>query len=709
MHKASAISIAAFVCGALSLAQPAFADTVGPISFETPDYSIGIINGQQGWSATGSAGSGCAVYDEGVASSLGTAGFGAQSFRISNAVTSGCFGDQAFGPALSTPAGESGADNGSYGAATPASRFDTSFDIFAIPGSTGDTLSISPDRGDGSRMSYLRFENPGDGKVHVYFDDVTDSSHATNADTFNEFEIAQLDASVPHHVELTIDFAAGPDNDLVNVSLDGALTFTGTTWEDYYRYDTESNPSSTPDYTRTVRTMLFRAGGSPVSATSGKGYLIDNLSYGSSETPAAPTPASCPAGTARSSSPVETVSVDSHSATPALSGTLVSGQPYLFVSSGTWQNGGINAADTAFASVNGWLTHFAGYNIAPYFLGANEFQLMVDGSFVNWGAYSPAHSYAHLYIGSGAPASLMIFDGDSHGGPGAFNAGWYGDNSGSLSVSIYQCVAPPQVHIFKFVDGAQATAENQTATFPMVTSWVSSTLGTVNDVPFTLSPTPWGPGVAYEASYIGGAVGDDYSTHEVTSGNDVVGASCSDGKPFALVGYTTGDSLAQAQQGTPTTDTPAFTNLQADKYVIVWNKTCPQLGSISGMKYEDKNRNGHKDSTESGLQGWVIRLIDPHGHVIATTTTAADGTYSFANLQPGTYTVRETHQKGWKRWSKNPKPIVLTAGASATDVNFGNAKTRRGEKDDDSRDDDRNDQHGFDYAHEHPDYGQHQD
>src|SRR5262245_46385645 len=56
------------------------------ITFETPTYTLGNINGQNGWSKTG-------PFDHAVSSSNGTAGFGAQSFRVSNAITSGTFGD----------------------------------------------------------------------------------------------------------------------------------------------------------------------------------------------------------------------------------------------------------------------------------------------------------------------------------------------------------------------------------------------------------------------------------------------------------------------------------------------------------------------------------------------------------------------------------------------------------------------------------------
>ena len=115
------------------------------------------------------------------------------------------------------------------------------------------------------------------------------------------------------------------------------------------------------------------------------------------------------------------------------------------------------------------------------------------------------------------------------------------------------------------------------------------------------------------------------------------------------------------------------------------------------MKYNDLNHNGRKDIHEPGLPGWTIKLRTGHNTVL-TTVTAADGTYTFANLPAGKYVVREVHQKGWKRMSKNPKPIVLAAGANVTHVTFGNAQKQKWEKDDTDNDDNRDDQPGFFHA-----------
>ncbi|MDQ3933482.1 MAG: chitobiase/beta-hexosaminidase C-terminal domain-containing protein [Actinomycetota bacterium] len=73
--------------------------------------------------------------------------------------------------------------------------------------------------------------------------------------------------------------------------------------------------------------------------------------------------------------------------------------------------------------------------------------------------------------------------------------------------------------------------------------------------------------------------------------------------------------------------------------------------SIAGEKYEDLNADGDRDSGEPALSGKTIKL-DPGTPSDASdddsTTTAADGTYSFANLTPGTtYRVYDEGEAGW--------------------------------------------------------------
>jgi hypothetical protein len=251
-------------------APAASADLVGPITFESPAYSPGDINGQQGWSKTG-------PYDVAVADVSAFPGaaprfvFGNQALRLSDAVTSGSFGDQTFSPALAKPAGE----------AVSNRSFDMAFLISTTQKTQqpGAHTTVSPDQGDGSRVSYLRFEDQADG-VHVFFDDVTDPGPLGTVANFNETDIATIKRGVAHLVLMSIDFKPGPHNDKVKVWIDGRLEANGTTWEDYYRYDPEQlgNGNQVPN----VNKVLFREAGLPTPANFGQGFLVDDLTYASS-------------------------------------------------------------------------------------------------------------------------------------------------------------------------------------------------------------------------------------------------------------------------------------------------------------------------------------------------------------------------------------------------------------------------------------------
>ena len=78
----------------------------------------------------------------------------------------------------------------------------------------------------------------------------------------------------------------------------------------------------------------------------------------------------------------------------------------------------------------------------------------------------------------------------------------------------------------------------------------------------------------------------------------------------------------------------------------------PDPGTVSGQVFTDFNNNGvlETGAGEAGLAGVALTLIgtdlggDP---VNLSTTTAADGTYSFANVPAGTYTITETQPSGY--------------------------------------------------------------
>ena len=103
---------------------------------------------------------------------------------------------------------------------------------------------------------------------------------------------------------------------------------------------------------------------------------------------------------------------------------------------------------------------------------------------------------------------------------------------------------------------------------------------------------------------------------------------------------------------------------------------------ITGTIYRDGNRSGALDSDEKLYEGVTVQLRDKDGNVVATTTTDADGTYSFDKLPAGTYSVTvvqdgpiaSLEQTGDPDATKDnaSEPITLNNdNPSKTDINFG--------------------------------------
>ncbi|MBC7231049.1 MAG: hypothetical protein H5T74_11750 [Actinobacteria bacterium] len=69
--------------------------------------------------------------------------------------------------------------------------------------------------------------------------------------------------------------------------------------------------------------------------------------------------------------------------------------------------------------------------------------------------------------------------------------------------------------------------------------------------------------------------------------------------------------------------------------------------AVTGYKWLDTNANGQFDEGEKGLEGVTIRLLDDGGGVLATLTSASDGSYAFRELRAGAYRVEEVMPEGY--------------------------------------------------------------
>jgi hypothetical protein len=228
---------------------------------------VGSVNGQEDWESTG-------PFDQSIVeNNYGYNSFGCKSIRISNSVTSGSFGDQTFTYSVANEAGESVSTNGGKSGGVRQNHFEAEFDFATTTPvhQPGLALSVSPDRGDGSRMSYLQLKDEAAGVTVIFYDTPGTTSPANFSPTTIATGLSRLDS---HTIKFVVDYLEGPSNDIVKIYVDGILVHTGTTWENYFRYDVESAAEQTP---RTTDSLIFRASGTAVPANAGNGFLFDNF------------------------------------------------------------------------------------------------------------------------------------------------------------------------------------------------------------------------------------------------------------------------------------------------------------------------------------------------------------------------------------------------------------------------------------------------
>jgi protocatechuate 3,4-dioxygenase beta subunit len=139
-----------------------------------------------------------------------------------------------------------------------------------------------------------------------------------------------------------------------------------------------------------------------------------------------------------------------------------------------------------------------------------------------------------------------------------------------------------------------------------------------------------------------------------------------------------------ARQGwTPTTPAEVTVNIPSTANKVNFGNRIvsppANQGSILGVKFNDLNKNGNRNSGEPGLQGWTIQLKNASNlTVIKTSTTSSDGSYAFLNLVPGVYVVGEVNQAGWTQSKPAVGPggqvylFTLAAGETKQGIDFGN-------------------------------------
>ncbi len=168
-------------------------------------------------------------------------------------------------------------------------------------------------------------------------------------------------------------------------------------------------------------------------------------------------------------------------------------------------------------------------------------------------------------------------------------------------------------------------------------------------------------------------------------------------------GNTTGSSLLDFALGTMGTVSGSFTAdgalappnaiggiaIADGQNGINYNFGHVQPVTVSGLVYQDTNGNGVLDSGEPGIGGVTLTLSGTNNlgnSVTATTTTAANGTYSFTTynggqfIPPGTYQITETQPSGYLAGSTNVGTVNGTVvGTVVTSSTIGSIREMTGQ------------------------------
>ena len=273
--------LATVVSIALLPSAVAAADSV-KTEFEAPLFHLGSVNEQDGWkSATPfdipSLPHG---YDQEVVANGGAppASFGGQSLRLSNAYNPApdTFPPEYHFQTYSKPTTEAAGD----GLANTEYTAQFSF-ISTKPDEeqSGLVVKLSPDNGEGGRMSYIGLYDSPDGIEVIFYDTPQPDGE------FAGYELATppLARDVPHTIKFWMKLNPGPNNDLVRIYIDNhdaGQCF--TTWENFYRASSQPVPTSD--------TLLFLSGGThgDIPSLVGGGYRFDNVTVTTGNGPGPP-------------------------------------------------------------------------------------------------------------------------------------------------------------------------------------------------------------------------------------------------------------------------------------------------------------------------------------------------------------------------------------------------------------------------------------
>ncbi len=129
----------------------------------------------------------------------------------------------------------------------------------------------------------------------------------------------------------------------------------------------------------------------------------------------------------------------------------------------------------------------------------------------------------------------------------------------------------------------------------------------------------------------------NYLFDDLTPGDYSIRITKPDG--FAISPINQGGNDAADSDLDPATGQSAVYTLSPDETDLSADGGLYELAALGDFVWNDSDHDGIQDSTETGVMGVTVRLLNGNSIQIAETTTDNDGFYIFRNLDPGTYQV----------------------------------------------------------------------
>lgn len=166
-------------------------------------------------------------------------------------------------------------------------------------------------------------------------------------------------------------------------------------------------------------------------------------------------------------------------------------------------------------------------------------------------------------------------------------------------------------------------------------------------------------------------------TIDLARGGSAVGSDVTDGSgAYAFGGLRPGTySVAERLQAgwrhsSPADGSQTVTVRSGDTRTVEFGNYRP--ATIDGVKFDDHDVDRERDGADGGLEGWTIGLSGGRS-ADGTDVTDPDGRYAFTGLIPGTYTVAEVQQAGWRQSAPQSGTHTVTVRSGDTKTaDFGN-------------------------------------